>query len=154
MDGIKEQLEALTTQLKDLQTRVEAFEAVKAKADEVEALSASMKTLTDNVTALTADVTAERARNEKQALLQQAVFSGKEVRLTDDAIAAMSAKDLKAHIEALQATVPLHRRTPDGSQPEQADRDSLIAQFNAIKDPAERAEFWKANRTAIVGVAK
>jgi len=150
MDGLKEQIAALEAQLKDLRAKLEAMKDSTPKNEEVEGLSAKTKAIGDQVAAMSADMKAEFARRDKDALLQQAVFAGKVVSLTDDAVAALSVKDLKAHIDALEVTVPLARRTPTGAKPEQ-EGTSLVAQFNALTDPAEKAEFYTKNRKALVG---
>lgn len=146
MEELKKQVEALAQSLAALQSRLDAMEK---KPNPVEAMSAKTTELETKVVALGADIKAEQDRHEKALLLQAATFAGKAVALTDEAIAKLSVADLKAHIDALQATVPVSRRTA-ATQPS-TDGLSVVEQFNGIPDPIKRAEFFAANRSKLTG---
>lgn len=107
--------------------------------------------LATQVTALAARVTAfETAglKSQKDFLLAGATQAGKVVALEADVIAQMTVPQLTTHIEKLPVVVPLSARTPRAVKPDAAGND-LLAQYNAITNPMERAAFYKANKAKL-----
>lgn len=152
MEELKAQIAQLLEQVTSLVERVKALEGASNPAPEaVEAMSAKVTTLEGKVEQFSTDMKTELARRDKDAILTQAAFAGKVVQLTGEAIAALSIEDLRAHVDQLPVTVPLHRRTPLGQKPAEGTGESLIAQFNAIEDPVKRAEFYREHRAKLVG---
>ena len=85
-------------------------EAAKAEAEKAarDAAKAAQEALSARVEAL------EKGREEdaKQRVLLSARMEGKQVSLSADALAKLSAKDLEDHVAALPVTVPLSAVTP------------------------------------------
>lgn len=147
---ITDSIAAIKKTLEDLQKKVDAMSPAEPSA-EVTALGAKVPAIETAVETLKADVLALFAQRDKQDVLTHAAFSGKVVNLTDDAIAKLSVVDLKAHVEAIEPTVPLHRRTFSALRPDATNEGSIMEQYNAITDPAKRAAFWTANRGKLLG---
>ncbi len=152
MEDLKQQLEALTKALADLKAKVDAMEAPKDVPAEVTAMAAKLPGVETTLADLRKDVDAQFAKRDKDALLVQAAFAGKVPGLTDEAIAKLSAADLKAHIDQLHVTVPLHSRMAIlSAKPQAGEGESLLAQFNAISDPVKRSEFYAKHRKELAG---
>jgi len=156
---LAQQVEALQKALNDVSAKlaaalavnavpVETFTAKVAELDgKLTTLSATHEAtvaeLTGRITTLSAEHQAELTRRDKEALLAQATAAGKVVPLSAEAIAALPVAELKASIEALPVTVPLSARTPRATPTVAPTGADVIVQFNAIKDPLERARFWR-----------
>jgi hypothetical protein len=72
------------------------------------------------------------------------------IPLSAEQIAKTELAVLADMVAQLPVTVPLHRRTP-AIEPLSAGGNTIIAQYNAITDPDERAKFFKENRAKILG---
>ncbi len=149
MEDIKRQLDQVITWIAELREKIKALEALKSDAPE--AFASKLTETETAVKTLRADFESELAKRDKDALLTQAAFAGKVVQLSDDAVAKLSVADLKAHIDAIDPTVPLHKRTFAAAKHEPGTEGTLIDQYNAITDPAKRAEFWSTNRDKLMG---
>ena len=105
-DATDKELQAAADSLTE-KTKEEPGRDGPAPQDEkVEALSARIEAL-------------ERGREDdaKQRVLMMARVEGKQVSLSADAVAKLSAKDLEDHVAALPATVPLNAVTPSNEPP-------------------------------------
>jgi phage I-like protein len=91
-------------------------EAAGKEEEKPEALSAAvaaaLRPLAEKVAALSAGVKAELDRRDKRALLDRARAEGKVTALSEEAVAALTAGQLKDHVDGLPVTVPLAARTP------------------------------------------
>ena len=156
----KQSIEELTSQLKAIQEMVSKLQSAldamktggsedpdpKAQAEKVTAMEATIQTLASDVSSLKEDVQAR----DKQGVIDRATAEGKEVSLSADAVKKLSIDDLRAHVEKLPVTVPLSARTPKvhvGAR----DAATLMAEYNAIKDPDQRADFWAKHREKLFG---
>ena len=95
-------------------------------------------------------LSAEIVRRDKDAVLERAAAAGKLVCLDAGAVSALTVQQLRDHVAKLTATVPVRPLTP-GVTPLDQSALSIIEQYNAIVDPAKRAEFYDAHRSEIVG---
>ena len=93
------------------------------------------------------DGSLERA---KDAVLESAVQQGKVVALEASVLEKMTVAEMTEHVKKLPVTVPLAARTPKTMKPDPAAND-MMAQFNAITDPAKRAQFYKENKAKLGG---
>jgi phage I-like protein len=144
-EGVKPMDEILKA-IEAINKRLDALEAgLKPAAEQAaEALSAA-----EGVKTQFAALSLEAVKSRKAAILDQARREGKVVQLNDTSVAALSVDDLCAHVAALKpGRVPLSAKT-DESGTAALDADGLMAQYNAIKDPAERGAFFSANRAAL-----
>ncbi|HMO52316.1 MAG TPA: phage protease [Kiritimatiellia bacterium] len=147
--ALKQQVDKLAESVTALMTKIDGL-GVSAMTAKVTELETALKPLAT----LKADIDAGFAKRDKDALLVQAAFAGKVPTLTDEAIAKLSVEDLRAHIEKLPVTVPLHLRTAHfAAKPPEGGEGSPIAQFNAISDPGKRAEFYAKNKDKLVGAS-
>lgn len=152
--ALEASLDKLTSENQTLRTELTALSGKLPDAAKLTALESKSGTLETLITALTAKITAlETAdlKRAKDALLAGAAQAGKVVALAADVIGMMTTKQLEDHIAALQATVPVSRRTPVVTALGAKTGDDLVAQYNAIQDPKERAAFFKKNRAALGG---
>ena len=70
-----------------------------------------------------------------------------------DQIEKLTPQELKDHVTKIPVTVPVDRRTPFNALPATVgagETQSFLEQYNAIKDPRERATFFQANRRHLV----
>ncbi|MBU4460301.1 MAG: phage protease [Verrucomicrobia bacterium] len=117
-------------------------------------MTAKVTDLEGKIVSLTADVAAVKAadlKRQRDAIVSGAVAAGKVIPLTAEQIAAMDLAALSTMVEKLPATVPLDQRTPRVEPLTAQGGNPVIAQYNAIKDPVERARFYSENRTKILG---
>jgi hypothetical protein len=144
----------LTSENQTLRTELTALSGKLPDAAKITALESKASTLESTVTALSAKIAGLETANvqcAKDALLAGAQQSGKVVALAADVIGLMTTKQLEDYITALQVTVPVSRRTPVVTALGAKTGDDLVAQYNAIQDPKERAAFFKKNRAALGG---
>jgi hypothetical protein len=137
LSEMKSQLTALESVIADLRKRLDGM-----TAPDMAAYQAKIDALDGKLSTFNATVTREFDRRDKLMLVADAARAGKQVALAPDALAALSVEQLTAHIAALPKTVPVSRRTPDVVVEENPEGASVIAQYNAIKDPRERAKFY------------
>jgi len=149
MKEVLAQLDALSKSLADLKAVVEGMKPKEV----VETLSVSRE-LSGKVTAHGETVKALTDRLDKferQSLVDKATHAGKVIPLNADELAKVDLVTLSAMIDKLPPTVPLHQRTPATTVSDPADAAAVIAQYNAIKDPTERANFFRKHRNLIGG---
>jgi hypothetical protein len=147
MDTLQESLNGVQAALAALAERVAKLETPPTD----QPLDAKVTELEQKLTTLSADLAADAARRDKAAILDGAARDGKVVQLAADAVAALTVEQLKDHVAKLQATVPLSARTPRHVREEWSGAPSIIEQYNAIPDPAQRAAFYAANREKMFG---
>lgn len=143
--ALKTALSALTTQVAQLATQISAMQ----QAD----YAAKQTALEGRIQTFEATVKADLARRDRESILADACRSGKVVALSADAIDKLTPQELKDHVTKLAVTVPVDRRTPFNALPATAgagETQSFLEQYNAIKDPRERATFFQANRRHLV----
>lgn len=90
-------------------------------------------------------------RRDKDAVLDRAAAQGKIVMLDATAIDKLTVAELQSHVDQIKATVPVRSLTPAHTPLEPAANLSIIAQYNAIDDPAKRSAFFDEHRSEIVG---
>lgn len=140
-----EQIEQLQADLKALQDAGTANETKgNRETTQVETLSAAVEKLSNEVDGLHKEL----ENRDKQALLDAALQEGKQVNLSEDAISRLSCDQILDHITKLPVTVPLEARTPRHTPPdgEGGEEGTLLDQYNAIREPDKRAEFYAANK--------
>ena len=143
--ALEASVNTLTAENKKLREDLTALQA-KLPSAQVTALETKVTALETKIAVLeTADL-----KRAKDAILESATLAGKVVALEATVIAKMDVAELKTHVEKLPVTVPLSARTPRAAKQDPAQND-LMAQYNAITDPAERARFYSKNRKALSG---
>lgn len=144
---MEELLKAAQTAIDKLTARIDALETKlgAAEAKTVAAMSAS-----EEIRTQFALLSAESGKASKMAVIDQAKREGKVIQLNESSIAALSLDDLKAHVALLKpGKVPLQPQTASGTGTAALDADTLMAQYNAIEDPIERAQFFKAHSSGM-----
>jgi len=119
-----------------------------------EPMAAKVSGMESKLVTLTADLAGVKAadlKRQRDAITDKAVRDGKVIPLTTDQIGAMDLATLSTLVEKLPSTVPLDQRTPRVEPLTAQGGNPVIAQYNAIKDPVERARFYSENRTKILG---
>jgi hypothetical protein len=135
----------LTKENEKLRTDLTALSAKIPDAAKHTALETTVTALSAKIVALeTADL--QRA---KDALLVGATQAGKLVALEADVIGQMTVAQLTTHIGKLPIVVPLSARTPRIVKPDGVAGTDLLAQLNAIKDPAARMKFYADNKAKL-----
>jgi len=129
------------------ETRMDELKAlIQALDARIVALEAKIK---DAETAQ-ADMSAQLTRHSRQAILRDASRDGKVVNLDASAIEKLTPSELQAHVDKIAVTVPLGRQTAN-REAASAAGETLLAQYNALSKPAERAAFFQAHRKDFVG---
>lgn len=100
--------------------------------------------------AVQSEMSAALDKRDRQAILRDAARDGKVVNLDASAIDKLTPAELQAHVEKLPKTIPLARQTHLGAT-ETGDKETLLAQYNALSKPSERAAFFQAHRKDFVG---
>jgi ATP-dependent Clp endopeptidase proteolytic subunit ClpP len=141
---------------------------VEPQAPEVEVTEPQAKSLLSRFTALFGGETDETlkaalsakdgeilaARNEIDALKSQVALLEPKAKAHDEAMAEIARLEAErqtaeakaaAQVASLGFTPESERSLPDA----ETDKGDILAQFNAITDPAERTKFYNANRKAI-----
>lgn len=140
---MEELLKAAQAAIDALTKRIDALET---KLGQAETSTAAAMSAADDIKARFAALSAEGLKARKAAMVDQARREGKVLPLNETAIAALSEEDLAATIAACKpGKVPLAQQT---GKPAAAalDADAVMAQYNAIKDPAERSRFFNEHR--------
>lgn len=87
-----------------------------ATAMSADTISQAVKPVDDKVVALAAEIEAlqaERMAERKAAIIADARREGRDVKLPEAAVAALSVEQLSEHIKGLAITIPVTRNTPD-----------------------------------------
>lgn len=87
-----------------------------ATAMSADTISQAVKQVDDKVVALAAEfeaLQAERIAERKAAIIADARREGRDVKLPEAAVAALSVEQLSEHIKGLAITIPVTRNTPD-----------------------------------------
>jgi chromosome segregation ATPase len=138
--------EAYTNLLAAHGTTVEELDAVRG---DLKAASEMLDEANGRITALTNDLTASREK-EKQ-LDHDLAQANERQKETDSRIKQLEADAKSAEAKAAEicASVGVDpvQVTP-GGDPKQED---LLAQFNAITDPAKKTAFFRAHRAELIG---
>ena len=146
--ALEASIATLTKENEKLRTEITALAGKMPDAAKITALETSVTQLLAKITALE---TADTLR-AKDALIASALPFGKHVALEADVIAQMSVAQLKTYIEKLPVTIPVHRRTPVVTPLDAGkSKDDIVAQYNAITNPKERAAFFKAHKKELGG---
>lgn len=87
-----------------------------ATAMSADTINQAVKSVDDKVVALAAKfeaLQAERIAERKLAMIADARRAGRDVKLPEAAVVALSVEDLAEHIKGLAVTIPVTRNTPD-----------------------------------------
>ncbi len=134
MKTLSEQNEQLTADLLASQALAnEANETISALRTEIETLSGFK-------------ATSEKLSAEVETLKASLIAKGEEFDALT--LAAKSAEDRALEIAAGQGIPPLNLNS------ETTTSESLNQQFQKIQDPAERTEFWRKNKNALLKEGK
>lgn len=113
LEELAAQMAAMQETLAGLRSEIDAIKPnaeIKVTPDDIP----DIKPLEEKIAALKEDVQASTARTEKEMMMAIARHEGKAVGLSNEAVAALSATDLRAHLDGLKPTVPLTQKTKEG----------------------------------------
>lgn len=139
------------TELTELNGRIDtlqhAVDALRADLAPATAAAAKIETLSADLAAMKA----AEVKRQRDTIVAGAATAGKVIPLTAEQIEAMDVQALSTMVGKLPVTVPLHKRTPAVEPLSATGGNPTLAQYNAIRDPDERAAFYRANRDKILG---
>lgn len=133
---------------------IETAVAAVAEPPSATTLGAKIGELEGKVVGLTADLAAVKSadvKRQRDAIVASASAAGKVIPLSAEQIEKLDLAALSTMVEKLPPTVPIAQRTPRVEPLAAPYKETVIAQYNAISDPAERARFYEANREKILG---
>jgi len=137
--------EAMQKEIAALKAQVaELTAALEASKKPVETFGAKVTALGDELATFRAEVAEQNAQRDKQVIVERAAAEGKVLGLKPEVLAKFSVDELEEHVKGIKPTVPLKRFTPEVAPI--GENASVIEQYNAIEDPAERATFYRANK--------